>query len=281
MTTFVELKYEQYGPNSSFLIIEKEDAVRYLLPHKHDYIEIYFVHSGTGTETINGTTYELNPGTLVLILPFQIHQLFVLPSKELAITKIAFSLDSIFNSNGFGRDLYQLIFSEHPSVIHLNTTSISIISPILETLIDEQSTQSIWKDKMLQTKLTELLITLDRYRCKLNDVQHTLEKSSIKQTIWDIVYFIHRHSSEVITLETLSSQFHLNKNYISGAFSKYFGQSFISFLTELRLRNACSLLLSTDLPITDIAYQCGFPTYNSFSRSFLKLKGMTPRDFRG
>jgi YesN/AraC family two-component response regulator len=217
---------------------------------------------------------------LVLILPFQIHQLYVLPHEHLTITKIAFSLDSVFNSNGFGHDLYQLIFSNQPSVIHADTVTTPIISNIFETLLIEQKGTSLWKEKMLQTKLIELLITLDRIRHKVKSDQVPVDTSSTNQTLWDIAYYIHKNFSQVITLETLSSHFHWNKNYISTSFSKLFGQSFISFLTEIRLQNACSLLSSTELSITEISYHCGFPTYNAFSRSFSKVKGMTPREFR-
>jgi len=280
MTSLIELKYNFNNPSGTFLSVIKEDNVTFFIPHKHDYIELYYVLSGQGIETLNSTTYELKPGTLVLILPFQIHQLFVSEQDHLSIIKIAFSLDSIYNTNGFGHDLYDLIFSDQPSVMHIDSTLIEHFTYLFTTLLEEQLQPFLWKEKMLQAKLTELLISFDRYRTQNTSQPPIKTRLSKKQTIWDIVYFIHSHSHESLTLDILSSHFHLNKTYISGAFSKHFGQSFVSFLTEVRLRNACSLLLSTTLPITEIAYQCGFPTYNSFSRIFVKEKGISPSCFR-
>jgi hypothetical protein len=54
MTNFVELTYENYISYNTFLVIEKEDNVHYFIPHKHDYIELYFVHSGKELKQLMG-----------------------------------------------------------------------------------------------------------------------------------------------------------------------------------------------------------------------------------
>jgi AraC family transcriptional regulator len=52
------------------------------------------------------------------------------------------------------------------------------------------------------------------------------------------------------------------------------------FLTKVRVRNAEALLARSDLPVGDIALDCGFATIQHFSRVFKELRGQTPIEFR-
>ncbi len=68
------------------------------------------------------------------------------------------------------------------------------------------------------------------------------------------------------------------------AFSRQFraatGDTFTAFIQKLRVSHACQLLVSGRLPITDVAVQSGFANLSNFNRIFLRLRGMTPRDYR-
>jgi AraC-like DNA-binding protein len=52
------------------------------------------------------------------------------------------------------------------------------------------------------------------------------------------------------------------------------------FLTKVRVRNAEALLIRSDLPVGDIALDCGFATIQHFSRVFKEVCGQTPIEFR-
>ena len=73
-------------------------------------------------------------------------------------------------------------------------------------------------------------------------------------------------------------------NLSEGAFSRFFrihlGKTFPAMVNELRIGRACQYLAETDMPITRVAMSCGYNNLSNFNRQFLKLKGMTPREFR-
>ena len=52
------------------------------------------------------------------------------------------------------------------------------------------------------------------------------------------------------------------------------------YIINLRIQNACRLLLETNKSITDIAFECGFNDSNYFGDSFRKIKGISPRKYR-
>ena len=73
-------------------------------------------------------------------------------------------------------------------------------------------------------------------------------------------------------------------NLSEGAFSRFFrlhfGKTFPAMVNEQRIGRACHLLAETDMAITQIAMSCGYNNLSNFNRQFLKLKGITPREFR-
>lgn len=68
------------------------------------------------------------------------------------------------------------------------------------------------------------------------------------------------------------------------AFCSYFKKStkktYIEFLNELRIGHACRLLMETQRPVLDICFDSGFNTLANFNRQFMRLKKMTPTQFR-
>ncbi len=88
------------------------------------------------------------------------------------------------------------------------------------------------------------------------------------------------HSSEKITLETLAELVHLHPNYLCSVFKAYTGKTIFDHLTRQRLRRASRMLRSTQLPVQQVAEQCGFPSISFFSRKFHAICGYTPTQYR-
>jgi AraC-like DNA-binding protein len=73
-------------------------------------------------------------------------------------------------------------------------------------------------------------------------------------------------------------------NMAENSFSRYFSQrtrkSFTSYVNEIRLSHASKLLIETNLPVTAIAYQCGFNNLSNFNRQFVDLYKQGPGNYR-
>jgi YesN/AraC family two-component response regulator len=68
--------------------------------------------------------------------------------------------------------------------------------------------------------------------------------------------------------------------YCSRKFKSVTGFGFKEYLTNIRIREASRLLLTTSKSITEIAEACGFGDGNYFGDAFKKIKGVPPRVFR-
>ena len=71
-----------------------------------------------------------------------------------------------------------------------------------------------------------------------------------------------------------------NRTYVSNYFNQEAGASFYEYVNTMRVDHACALLLDTNDSVKVIAARSGFNSPQSFIRTFVKVKGVKPTDFR-
>ena len=101
-----------------------------------------------------------------------------------------------------------------------------------------------------------------------------------RQTISRMTRFMQEHLAEEISLTVLADTFHLSAQYISQLFKNEIGVNFLAYLTSIRMEKARQLLLSTSLPVADIAERAGYADYRVFTKVFKKNEGITPSQYR-
>jgi AraC family L-rhamnose operon transcriptional activator RhaR/AraC family L-rhamnose operon regulatory protein RhaS len=85
---------------------------------------------------------------------------------------------------------------------------------------------------------------------------------------------------EPINLDQLAEIAHMsNRNFVR-SFQAALGSSPIAYLIQLRVNRGTVLLRTTDLNVTEVAFQVGFSDSNYFARQFRKLLGLTPSQYR-
>ncbi len=92
--------------------------------------------------------------------------------------------------------------------------------------------------------------------------------------------YLRAHFSEYITLAQICDAAGANPSTLSRAFHHQTGESIFHYLIRLRIEAAAKLIRSTDLPITEISYRCGFETFPHFFRKFKEATKMAPSEYR-
>lgn len=113
-------------------------------------------------------------------------------------------------------------------------------------------------------------------RCSVTADQQTPRSKNISLA----VEYIQSHYSEQISLEQVADQVYLNPEYFSRAFKAEVGQTFVNYLTDVRLKHSVRLLENTALRVQDIAQQVGYYNASYFSTIFKKKYGMSPYEYR-
>ena len=95
------------------------------------------------------------------------------------------------------------------------------------------------------------------------------------------VDFIESHyMEEEISLNTVANVANVSANHFSALFSQNMGQTFIEYLTSLRMNKAKELLRCTGMRSSEIAGEVGYKDAHYFSYLFKKTQGMTPSEYR-
>ena len=112
----------------------------------------------------------------------------------------------------------------------------------------------------------------------LRDQNSGNKNRSILKTAVD---FIDSHyMEEDISLNTVANVANVSSNHFSALFSQNMGQTFIEYLTTLRMNKAKELLRCTGMRSSEIAGEIGYKDAHYFSYLFKKTQGMTPSDYR-
>ncbi len=92
--------------------------------------------------------------------------------------------------------------------------------------------------------------------------------------------YIDAHYREALTLQEIGTKLNVSPYYMSHVFKRASGYSPIQYLLRRRLGKAQTLLISTDLSISEIAGMVGFDTQNYFNAQFTKHVGVPPKQYR-
>ena len=95
-----------------------------------------------------------------------------------------------------------------------------------------------------------------------------------------ILAFLEDNYQQPFSLADWASSIDLSKEQFSRIFKKQFNKTPIDYLLHYRINKAAHLLIHTDLPIIDIAFETGFESANYFTIAFKNKTKVTPREFR-
>jgi LacI family transcriptional regulator len=92
--------------------------------------------------------------------------------------------------------------------------------------------------------------------------------------------FLHQHLEEHISVDDVAQACKVPRSTLDRAFRAAEGQGPAAILRDMRMQRAQQLLVTTDLPLADVAVRCGFNYLSHFSRAFKKHLGCTPTEYR-
>lgn len=95
-----------------------------------------------------------------------------------------------------------------------------------------------------------------------------------------VLHYIQTHLGEKADLAELASISAISPYHFHRIMRAHLGESLMSYIIRIRMDTSASLLLYTDMKITDIAWQMGYDVPSSFNKAFKKRFGRTPSEFR-
>lgn len=137
-------------------------------------------------------------------------------------------------------------------------------------------------------QMNRILATLDSaigYVAELFDKVMRLRDRQTVEHNSDIVdtarqYILDNYTDEELTLNRVASHVNVSPNHLSAIFSQKTGQTFVKYLTDVRMSRAKELLKCTNMRSNEISEAIGYKDPHYFSYIFKKNNGCTPMQYR-
>ena len=89
-----------------------------------------------------------------------------------------------------------------------------------------------------------------------------------------------KHITEKITTTDIARELKINRSYLSSQFKKELQMDLSEYINQLKIDEAKRLMLTTDMPLSQIANALGFSSQSHFAAVFKKIENMTPTEFQ-
>lgn len=221
---------------------------------------IAYTVSGKAKLSYKGTTYELNPGSLVFINLFEQS----LISAEDDNWEIYF----IHILGSQAGDFYQSFVKAQSKDVVQNFDGKNFIKYIEEIYSSYMEN----KDKKIISGLIYLLL--------LDVIDKVEEKSFHNDVVGKAISILHERYASEISIDELCDELHISKYYFIRIFNKEIGVPPKKYLTNIRIEKARILLVNTNKTIGQIAELSGFKNEENIYYAFKKELNISPDSFR-
>ena len=247
--------------------------------HQHKEIQISLISEGEGTYIIGDCVGEFKKND-IFIIGENLPHIFKRDAAYVNETKM---ITLFFSKNSYGDDFFNLPEFEHFKDF-FNDVELGF-----EVLSNKESLSLLISKIKTTTKYDQFISFLEILSLISKAKKRTLSSLiNLKKyagdegkRMSDIFQYTMNNYHKEISLDQVSDIANMTPN----AFCRYFKQrtnkTFVNFLIDIRIGNACKLLTkNNDLNITEISYKSGFNNLANFNRKFKAIKGVTPSDFR-
>lgn len=265
----------------------KEDKLPYFYPHLHRHVEIQitWILSGEGTLVIGNSMQPFQSGDMFVIGANQPHLFKSDPCYfDTDSRKKIHSLSIFFNPVGFISHMLSLP-EMHNIKKFINSSSHGMRAAEKDTskLFEYFLKVKNHKDGFMLAYFIEMLqemanlIQWDYFSAESFEYIFS-DSDGLKMN--DIFRYTLDNYKKEISLDRIAAIAHLTPQSFCRYFKKNTSKTFIHFVNELRINEACKILMEKKfVSIGDVAHQCGFNSVVSFNRVFKSIVQKSPREY--
>ena len=267
-------------------VIAQQEELPYFYPylHRHKEAQVTWILAGEGTLIAGNNMHTFKSGEIYLLGADQPHLFKSSPEYfQPGNKKVVKTLTIFFDPNGSLASLFDLpemkVFKDF---IQQNRQGFKLPAEYADkvscNMLDIQNASG--PDQMIH--FLHLLRILQGIPAKPEPLSafgiSPSETEGIR--ISNIYNYILQHYSEAITLDDVAREACMTPQAFCRYFKKHTGHTFISFLNEMRINEACKKLTGNKYEsVSVVAYKCGFTSITNFNRVFKGVMGNSPRGY--
>ncbi|MEQ5868926.1 AraC family transcriptional regulator [Sagittula sp. NFXS13] len=251
--------------------------------HYHPEYEIHLVVATDGKFYIGDHVGEFSPGQLIMTGPnlpqnwiSNIGDAETVPHRTEVIQFPQSFVDKVLDAFPEADGARALFERSHRGILFDYATG-EAIRPLMARLIGARGTLRLALffeilDILLQAKKTQTLSSLsfmlDMAKAEESDMNR-------------VIAHLRDHLTEPVSESELAEMTGQSQSAFSRSFKRHTGTTLVRFRNQIRIDLACQMLVSDpEARVSDICFDVGFLNLSNFNRHFLRLKGMSPSEFR-
>ncbi|MBE5962430.1 MAG: helix-turn-helix domain-containing protein [Lachnospiraceae bacterium] len=279
------IRSEKMMEKGRLIEIRPHTRFAYFPKHRHDYIEIIYMCTGTTTHIINdGKKVVLNEGELLFLSQNAYHEILPAKEEDIAVNFIVLpeffdvALEMLGDDNIIGEFVADSLRSGNGSTeyLHFQVADVITVQNLVENMVWSILYKQPNRRKINQATMGLLFVQLLNYT-------ERIVRNEDKQYESGLVLSVIRYIEEnyrTASLTEVCGQLNQSMGRLSKLIKAQSGSTYQELLQNKRLNKAAELLERTKLSIADIIYQVGYDNSSYFYRLFKERFLMSPKEYR-
>lgn len=275
---FVRHTYEPVftGDNQPRLLyVSKLDPAESAYPrvmHSHkDFVELILVRSGASQYFIGDRQQHVRPGDLIVYNSGVMHDEGVWAEHAVSVYCLAIGGLAM---PGLRKNA---LLPDSAPPVHSCGASFPVLERLCELMFDALRTGGIHSEQSAQLLMEAFLVQVLPVITGVEPEQEAEEERVLGARIRK---YLDTHYMEALDLPDIAAALHMSAPYLSHVFKRIYGYSPVNYLLRRRIGEAQTLLITTNLSVTEIGERVGYETTSYFSAQFAKQVGMSPKKYR-
>lgn len=243
--------------------------------HSNTSYEIHFTDRGSGTVSIEGERYSVEPGTLYVTGPNVLHAQLSNPTDPIVEYCLYLNCRPARHANAA-----KSLEAFQRTGFWMGADALGVFHRMC-ALIDERRRNLPDMEEMSEALLREIIVCLNRsYRAPRSGGVPSRLSAPDESRYYPLVEdaFFYRHAA--LRLADLAALLNLSQRQTQRFLIRHYGKTFSQKRTDARMAAAAELLRASEMSVTRIAEQTGYSSVEHFSTAFRRCYQLSPTAFR-
>ncbi len=271
---------------NSLLSVEKREESYFHSPfHFHPEFELVYIVESHGQRIIGNEVGHFAPGDMVLLGP-EIPHIWLNHSsyQQPGNSRKAVAIVLYFHREIFSNTFYSLketcklnqLFQNACRGLQISGTTNQVIAQKLLAMTGKKDMELF----LMFFDILNILVNSKDTSFITKETYAPFHSECTEDRLSCVLAYTKKHFRDDITLEAIARIANLTPPSFCRFFKKRMKKSFVEYLNEIRIDQACSLFLETEKSVSEVAYACGFKTPSNFNKIFRKIMGKSPRNYK-
>lgn len=253
--------------------------------HWHFYMELALMLRGNVVMSSGSEKFTLHEGEMILFHPKSVHSMSAADGHSALYAVIKLDINRMNLTPSYAPKLRSIFRSAEKKDMNtlFNSSQTEAIGAqeIFKRCIDEMTRQEYGFDLVIRTELYRLLINILRcWQSQGFSVDSEAYSEDSRYDIYNITEFIDQRLATGVQVSEIAERCGMSYSYFAKNFLSVYGKTCKEYIEEMRIIKAEEFLIFTDFDLDRISSETGFSDSSHMIKSFKKLRGITPKQFR-